>query len=99
MWCALISIAVAGSWLVWNWLLLKRSTDMLQRWATQQGYQVLHAEIALGRPLLAAASSMWGTLHASLEYSVTLRDAVGLTRSASVSVGRFVCGAYSCDPI
>jgi len=65
---------------------------MLQRWATQQGYQVLHAEIVLGRPLLAATASMLSTFHASLDYLVTLRDGVGLTRSASVSVGRFVGG-------
>lgn len=94
-----VGATVSALLCAWNWLFIKRSSSILQKWAAGQGYEILHSEISMGAPFNAAALSFWSASHGQLVYRVTLRDRVGLKRSALASCGRFVRGVFSRDEV
>ena len=93
---SIIIVVVFVALFAWTWLIIRRSTSTLRKWAAEHGYVILRSEIVLGLPLRAAALSLWNPSSAGrVEYSVTLRDRTGLKRSARVCSGSFVRGVFS----
>ncbi|MBN1484265.1 MAG: hypothetical protein JXA37_06040 [Chloroflexia bacterium] len=78
---------VAGS-LIWHH---RRSEELLQAWAEQQGYQILSAEMRW----FSRGPMFWTTSRGQTVYYVELLDLQGMPRPAWVRCGSFWWGLFS----
>jgi hypothetical protein len=91
----LFAILLIAAFIALNWLVEKRAKSIVQKWAAEHGYDILH----FVSPFHNGAFSFWSTSRGQVVYSVTLRDRDGLKRAAWVRCGSFTGGVLFSDEI
>ena len=86
----LLLIVVAVISIIWTY---SRADDLLDRWASSNGYQLLHKE----QRSLRTGPYFWRHSRGQLVYYVTITDHSGERRSAYVRLGGWWMGLWSED--
>ena len=83
----LVCVAIVVGTLVWT---SRRSQTILQRWADENGYQIVASEHRLFR----RGPFLWTTSRGQTVYHVTVMDATGQTHRGHVRCGSFWLGLW-----
>jgi hypothetical protein len=84
----LVFLGAAASSLFWT---TSRSQDLLQRWASQNGYRIIEAKYAY----FFKGPFFWTSSKGQTVYRVIVEDEAGLTRSGWVRCGSWAFGVLS----
>jgi hypothetical protein len=90
LFAAVFLLAVGGMVLLLLWR-LRRSREVLQRWADREGCTILSSE----RRFLRRGPFWWRTTDGQDVFYVTVRDAQGRRHTAYVRVGGWFLGLFS----